>query len=64
MLTEKEIILAAKEARFLVYEDGEKMVLNPGLTKFARLIEQMTRTPSARGQGAGPTLPPSGPMAA
>lgn len=64
MLTEKEIILAAKEAGFLVYEDEEKMVLSPGLTKFARLIEQMTRTPSAQRQGVGSTLPPSGPMAA
>ena len=64
MLTEKEIILAAKEAGFLVYEDEEKMVLSPGLMKFARLIEGMTRAPKARGQAAEPTLPPAGPIAA
>ena len=64
-MSEKEIILTAKEAGFMTYEDGEKMVLNPGLSKFARLIEGMVR-----GEGKSqkerivPRSDPPGPMVA
>lgn len=41
MLTDKQIIDAAKDAGFIIYEDDKMQYLSPYLTAFARRIEQL-----------------------
>lgn len=51
MLTDKQIIKAARECGFMAYEDDNIVMLSEPLTNFARLIERLCtdqqRTPIA-----------------
>lgn len=53
-LTDKQIIDIARECGFMVYEDGEKEVLQGPLAAFARRVEQV-----ARGGAPIPRVPPT-----